>query len=176
MNWIFEILNSPILWGIVGIGLGAYLQHFFIIAKSKDERKRQFDKETHEKMLGFLKPDGFVFYIKQRDVMGGYLNHIHRTMDEFHEFCSNPQNFYLDKELRKLQLELDEAVESFNHILAINSIPSKNADYSKPFQSQSNDYEGKAKEFKEQQETISVLQDLIYQKAESLIIAAKKKL
>jgi len=167
---LVDIVNSPLFL----LFAGAFAGYLFGEVKSKLDRKRQYDKNTHTKMLEFLKSDGFIFYINKQDVMGGYLNYIHKAMDEFHEFCLNPENFYIDKKLRKLQLDLAEAVESFNHILAINSMPTNNLDFSKPFQSRSHDHEDNRREFEEQKATLSALQDLIFQKTTELIITAKK--
>ena len=129
MDHLFEYSNL-----ILAALVGGFIGYFFNEIKSKLDRQRKRDSETFEALESILNRNRMISYIHEKDMMGPHQNSIHGTMDEFHEFCSDPRNVFINRKLKKDQLQLERSVNEFNHYLALNSSPiSSNGEISKVF-------------------------------------------
>ncbi len=90
------------------------------------ERHREQDRAALERFKSILLENRFgvpnIQYIRDQDFGGVYRVDIHSVMDRFHQSCLDPQNFFLDKQLREIQVDLCRTMDEFNQLLAHHSV------------------------------------------------------
>ena len=177
---VFIIIGAALL-GAAGIISGVNDAYDLIgkITGNKLGRQRNNDKETLEALSNILNKDGMISYIRDRDMIGSHSTSIHGYMDEFHEFCHDPRNIFVDNKLKQYQKQLDELIDKFNHYLASRSVPgnqgvslliSSKGSY---YDNLSGDPEG---EYQEVSNELSQMADDIWETYSELISHAKETL
>lgn len=171
---LVETQGGAFVAGNVQTGGGDYVGRDKIEISVNPNEERD-DQRIFRELLERLQQHRFIKDVREVDFMGGYRNNIHMVMDGFYEYCADPINVFTDDELRRIQKDLGQDVDFFNHYLAINSYSTNNPLFSKPFQSQSYDLEKQKEEFDEQKIEIFRLSSSVWKTYEELIDCAKRK-